>query len=159
MSLFLVTSKRDLVVKISWEFKRNIVHISMSVGNPTTWKIDKTTVTTWFWSKPRFGVEREFCDVILHKCYVQQTCLIWTIFLLNSREIFTTKSRFDVTRKSVTSHVGNVAVIQTFQYFQLYEMAMLNNKACQHCRPIQTSLYKFWNIEIFEIQLLYQNYD
>ena len=29
--------------------------------------------------------------------------MYYCIFLLNSREIFTTKSRFDVTRKSVTS--------------------------------------------------------
>ena len=48
--LFLVASKRDLVVKISREFY-----------------------------------------------------MICTIFLLNSCEIFTTKSRFDVTRKTVTS--------------------------------------------------------
>ena len=56
-------------------------------------------------TKPRFGIESKFCEVILHKCFFQQTCSICTIFLLNSHEIFTTKSRFDVIRKSVTSRI------------------------------------------------------
>ena len=90
------------MAKISQEFKRNIVHIQH-----VCWKFYKMKNRQNNYSnnlvliptKPHFGVERKFCDFILHKCYFQQTC---SIFLLNSRKIFT-KSRFDVTRKSVTS--------------------------------------------------------
>ena len=95
--LFLVTLKRDLVVKILWEFKKNIVHIEhYKMKNRQNDSNNLVLIPT----KPRFGVKREFCDIILHKCYFQQTCSIsCTVFFLNSREIFTTKSRFDVTRK------------------------------------------------------------
>ena len=72
---FLVTSKRDLVVKTSREFKRNIVHIKH-----VCWKFYETknrqndsNNLVLIPTKPRFGVERKFCDVILHKCYLQQT--------------------------------------------------------------------------------------
>ena len=92
------------MAKISQEFKRNIVHIQH-----VCWKFYKmknrqnnSNNLVLIPTKPRSGL-RKFCDVILHKCFFQQTCSICTIFLLNSREIFTTKSRFDVTRKSVTS--------------------------------------------------------
>ena len=95
--LFLVTLKRDLVVKILWEFKKNIVHIEhYKMKNRQNDSNNLVLIPT----KPRFGVKREFCDIILHKCYFQQTCSIsCTVFFLNSRQIFTTKSRFDVTRK------------------------------------------------------------
>ena len=88
VTLFLVTSKRDLVVKISQEFKRNIVHIEhvylkfYKMKNRQNESNKLVLIPT----KPRFGIERIFCDVILHKCYFQQTCSICTIFLLNSRK-------------------------------------------------------------------------
>ena len=103
VKLFLVTSKRDLVVKISREFKRNIVkHVCWKFYKMKNRQNDSNNLVL-IPTKPRFGVERKFCDVILYKCYFQQTCSICTIFLLNSCEIFTTKSCFDVTRKRVTS--------------------------------------------------------
>ena len=66
VTLFLVTSKRDLVVKISWKLKRNIVHIEH-----VCWKFYKmknrqndSNNLVFIPTKPRFGVERKFCDVI-----------------------------------------------------------------------------------------------
>ena len=67
VTLFLVTSKRDLVVKISREFKRNIVHIEH-----VCWKFYKmknrqndSNNLVLMPTEPLFGVERKFCDVIL----------------------------------------------------------------------------------------------
>ena len=118
---FLVTSKRDLLVKISREFKRNIAHIER-----VCWKFFKmknrqndSNNLVLIPIKPRFRVERKCCDVILHECYFQQTCSRCTIFLLNSHDIFTTKSRFDVTRKSVTSSRTR-AIVVTLQKSMSY---------------------------------------
>ena len=99
-----VTSKWDLVVKISQEFKRNIVHIKH-----VCWKFYKmknrqndSNNLVLIPTKPRFGVEREFCDVILHKCYFQQTCSIlyssWIPVKSSPPSLVS-----DVTRKSMTS--------------------------------------------------------
>ena len=68
VTLFLVTSKRDLVVKISRELKRNIVHIEhvcwkfYKMKNRQNDSINLVLIPT----KPRFGVKRTFCDVIFH---------------------------------------------------------------------------------------------
>ena len=40
----------------------------MSVGNPTKWKIDKTTVTTWFWSPPSLALA-------LRENFVTSSCI------------------------------------------------------------------------------------
>ena len=73
VTLFLVTSKRDLVVKISRKFKRNIVHIER-----VCWKFYKmknrqndSNNLVLIPTKPRFGVERNFYDIILHKRHVR----------------------------------------------------------------------------------------
>ena len=73
VTLFLVTSKRDLVAKISRQFKRNIVHIEL-----VCWKFYKmknrqndSNNLVLIPTKPRFGVERKFYDIILHKRHVR----------------------------------------------------------------------------------------
>ena len=63
VTLFLVTSKRDLVVKISQKFKRNIVHIE-----DVCWKFYKmknqqndSNNLLLIRTMPRIGLERKFC--------------------------------------------------------------------------------------------------